>query len=201
MVGGAVGGWDGGDSVVSRGSSDGGVGSVSTAGVSFVSAARVATVTAARVTTVTAAVIASVATSVAARVVLLFLVVLSDLDGLLDVIELDSDDPVVGHAVDGGGGAVVGWQVTVAVAVTLVGGGNSLVLDLVLQDDVLDLFKEMGVDVVALGGLMADRDAGVVAPAAEARAVAWTVASTDHDVRWGGRVAVADGGLGYGAPD
>lgn len=83
--------------------------------------------------------VSGVSTSVSAGVVLLSLVVLGYLQTLLDVAELDANDPVVGDSVHGSGGAVVGGDSVRdsmrAVGSTLV----SFVLDLVLKDDVLDL--------------------------------------------------------------
>lgn len=104
-----------------------GVASVAAAGEASVTTARVTTadgetaVTTARVTTVTTAGVTTVSAAgvarVAAGVAFLSLVVLSDLDGLLDVVEFDADDPLLGHAVDGGGDSVVaGDSVSVAVA-------------------------------------------------------------------------------------
>lgn len=79
---------------------------VSTAGESAagVSTAGVST---AGVSTAIAGV-AGVATTVATSVTFLSLVVLSDLDALLEGFEFDSYDPLMGHAVDGSGGTVVG---------------------------------------------------------------------------------------------
>lgn len=78
---------------------------VSTAGVATagVSTAGMST---AGVSTAIAGV-AGVATTIA-TVTFLSLVVLSDLDALLEGFEFDSYDPLMGHTVDGSGGAVVG---------------------------------------------------------------------------------------------
>lgn len=118
--------------------------------------------TAGGVATVTAGVVAAVSAGVS----FLSLVVLSDLDGLLDVVELDADDPLLGHAVHGGGSAVVRRDVSVSVAVTA--GAGPLVLDLLGQEDVLDFVEEMRVYVVSLAFGMADGHGRVMAAAAKA---------------------------------
>lgn len=127
-----------------RGVRDGGAvtaGVVRAAAGEAVSTARVA-VSTTGVAVSTAGVAAGVAAVVAAGVASLSLVVLSHLETLLDVAELDADDPVVRHAVDGRGRSVVRrHSVAMAVAVGLVSGLVRLVLDLVLQDDVLDLLQ------------------------------------------------------------
>lgn len=154
MVGASVGGWGGWNAVWAWWDSDGGVGDrwggvgdgsvtagestvttagVTTAGVTTVTTAGVAT---AGVTTVSAAGVSGVTTSVTAGVTFLSLVVLGYLETLLNVVQLDTDDPVVGDTVHWGRGSIVrGDSVTVSVTWrrALVG----LVLDFVLQDDVL----------------------------------------------------------------
>jgi hypothetical protein len=81
---------------------------------------------------------AGVTAGITAGVIFLSLVVLGDLETLLDVVQLDPYDPVVGDAVDRRGGTVVrGHSMTVSGGSLLV----SLVVDLVLKDDVLDLLQ------------------------------------------------------------
>lgn len=189
----AVGRGGSGDAVGSRGDSDGGEGgTVSAAGVS-VSTAGV-TVTTAGVALTTAGV-AGVSTSVAGQVTFLSLVVLSDLDTLLDVVEFNADDSVLRYTVDGGR-----WAIVRRDAVVTVGAGArvGLVLDLVLQDDVLDFGEEMGVNVVAFGGLVSNGHGAVVAAAAANSSDSNDGRVSTRRVRGSG-VAVADWRLSSGA--
>lgn len=167
---------DGGDSVGSWGDSDSGVVGTTTAG-------RVAT--AGWVASVSTGIVAAVTAGVS----LLNLVVLSDLDGLLDVVEFNTNDPLIGDAVHGGRGTVLRWNMAVAMSVT----AGSLVLDLLRQENVLDFVEKMRVYVVALAFGITDGHGLVVSAAAEA-------AQRDRwRVGWWGGVAVAHGRLGDGA--
>lgn len=137
--------------------------------------------------------VARVTTGIATSVAFFSLVILGDLDSLLEMLQFDADDSVVGYAVDRSGGPVVGRD---AVSVTMGrrDGLVGLVLNLVLKDDGLDLLEQMGVYTVALGFLVSDRHRGVVSPAAERRV------SSDDDGRRSG-VAVPDRRLGGHAAD
>lgn len=90
----------------------------------------------------TAGVTAGITTSVTTGVTVIALVVLRDLDSLLQMFQLDSNDPVLvlRRSVDWSWCSVVGRD-SVTVTAGLVGLLVGLVLDFVFQDDVLDLLK------------------------------------------------------------
>lgn len=173
LVGMSIGRGGNGDAVRTGGNADGGESMTTTAWVS-----------------VTAAGVARVTTSVATGVAFFGLVVLSDLDGLLDMVELNAYDSVLRNTVDWGRGTVVGRDAVGAVRATEPAG--TLVLDLILQDDVLDFIEEMRVDVVAFTFLVSDGDRWVMSAA-----TADTTADTSaRDVWWGSGVAVSHWGFG-----
>lgn len=147
MVRGAVGWWGGGDTVRARGYADGRVGdwgswvrdgSMTAAGVTT-AGVTTAGVPTAGVTTAGVATLTTRVTRVAWRVTFLSLVVLRHLDSLLEVLELNAYDPLVGYTVDWGRGSVVRWDSVGTVSGRR--GAVSLVLDLILQDDVPDLLQ------------------------------------------------------------
>lgn len=116
--------------------------------------------------------VASVSTGVVAAVTagvcLLSLVVLSDLDGLLDMVEFNANDSLLRYAVHGGRGAIVRRNVSMSVSVAEAGARLLLVLDLLGQEDFLDFVEELRVYEVSLAFGMADGHGRVVSAAAEA---------------------------------
>lgn len=138
------------------------------------------------VSTVTTGVVA-----VSTGVNFLSLVVLSDLDSLLDVVEFNANNLLAGDTVYGGGDSVLGGDaVSVSVSVSSVSARVFLVLDLLRQEDVLNFVEEMRVYEVTFAFGVADGHGVVVAAAAE---------GAQGDGGRGGGVAVAYWRLSHGA--